>query len=502
VRLDKFLIDVCKQSFVHAGGFVSDCLRNKQRIGSAAMHKEIDELIKKTAARVRARDFVWAVGISAGVGLATLAIGGVAKWDLVLIAWVAFMAALAVRYRLSSGRVWAEPIQSIVEMSLNAKQAEIADLQIARGVAQALPEPLFILGTDGVVEHANPAAEELVGSKEIEGRHFAAVLRSPDVFEAAESVLKTRTAQTVDFITTGAVQRSCRAYVAPLDMGANTPDLHRNRSLVFIWDLTSERRLEEMRVDFIASASHELRTPLASLLGFIETMKGHAKEDPEAREKFLSIMQAQAERMQRLVADLMSLSRIELNEHVPPRDVVDLADIASDVVESHVPLFDQAGAIVDFINDAALPTAIAGDRDEVFQAIQNLLDNAVKYGGDPALIKVRVGRGAAPPLVEEGEPGHRAGDSAAQTAGRLGVQIDDLVFVQIRDFGPGIERADLPRLTERFYRVNIERSRKSGGTGLGLAIVKHVLNRHQGGFQIESRLAGGTAFNCYFLASR
>lgn len=459
------------------------------------MQDDLKELITKTAARVRLRDFTWAVGISAGVGLTMLA-SGLARWEFVLIAWVAFLAALAVRYRFSSGRVWARPIQSIVESGLSAQQAEIANLQIARGVAQALPEPLFILDTDGIVEHANPAAEDLVGSKEIEGRHFAAVLRSPDVFEAAESVLRTHEPQTVDFMTTGAIERSCRAFVAPL--GA---DGARTRSLVFIRDLTSERRLEQMRADFIASASHELRTPLASLLGFIETMKDHAKDDPEAQERFLPIMQAQAERMQRLVADLMSLSRIELNEHVPPRDLLNLADIANDVVDSFSPLFNQAGAIVDFINDAAEPPMIRGERDQVFQAIQNLLDNAVKYGGDPALIKVRVGRGAAPPLAEEGEPGHRAGDSAAQTASRLGVQIDDLVYVQIRDFGPGVERAVLPRLTERFYRVNVERSRKSGGTGLGLAIVKHVLNRHQGGFQIESRLAGGTAFNCYFLAS-
>ncbi len=467
------------------------------------MQHELDDLIRKTAARVRARDFIWAVGISAGIGLVMFVVGGVVRWDIVLIAWVVFMAALGVRYRFSSGRVWSEPIARVVDISLHAQRAEIADLQIAHGVAQALPEPLFILDADGVVEHANPAAEKLVGSKEIEGRHFAAVLRSPDVFEAAESVLKSREALTVDFTTAGAVERSCRAYVAPLEIGDDAaPNLRRHRSLVFIRDLTSERRLEQMRVDFIASASHELRTPLASLLGFIETMKGHAKDDPEAREKFLSIMQSQAERMQRLVADLMSLSRIELNEHVPPRTVVDLADIARDVVDSHVPLFDQAGAIVDFTNEAQRTTEIRGDRDEIFQAIQNLLDNAVKYGGDPALIKVRVGSGAAPSLAGKGEAGHRAGDSAAQTASRLGVQIEDLVYIQIRDFGPGIERADLPRLTERFYRVNLEHSRKTGGTGLGLAIVKHVINRHQGGFQIESRLAGGTAFNCYFLASR
>lgn len=463
------------------------------------MQDDLASLIRNTAAQVRARDFMWAAGISAGVGGALVAMQ-VADWRIALLAWVSFMAALAVRYSFSSGRVWAAPVQRIVETELNAQEAEMARLRMAQGVARALPEPLFILDADGVVEHANPAALELVGLTEVEGRHFASVLRAPNVFEAAENVLATNESHTVEFTTTGGVERTCRAYITPIDAGGgavgNAP-----RALVFIRDLTSERRVEQMRADFIASASHELRTPLASLLGFIETLRGHAKDDPEAREKFLSVMQSQAERMQRLVADLMSLSRIELNEHVPPRQRVDLAEIAKDVIDSLSPLFEAAGAIVDFTQDTDEPAYIRADRDEIFQAIQNLIDNAVKYGGEPAMVKIRVGRGAAPTPFTDGQPAHRAGDSAEQVAARIGVGVDDLVFIQVRDFGPGIERADLPRLTERFYRVNVERSRKSGGTGLGLAIVKHIMNRHKGGFQIESRLAGGAAFACHFRSA-
>ena len=461
------------------------------------MQEEIAALIKNTAAQVRGRDFLWTAGISAGVGGAVL-LGSSADWRVALFAWVAFLGALAVRYRFSSGRAWAQPVQRIVDIELSAQRAELANLRIARGVAMALPEPLFILDNDGIVEHANPAAESLTGLKNIEGRHFASVLRAPDVFEAAEAVLETRESKTVDFTTTGSVELSCRAFVAPMRTDDGETPTPARRSLVFIRDLTSERRLEQMRADFIASASHELRTPIASLLGFIETLRGHARTDPEAQEKFLTIMQAQAERMQRLVADLMSLSRIELNEHVPPKDIIDLGSVAGDVVDSFEPLFEQKGAIVDIVADENLSAHITGDRDEIFQAIQNLLDNAVKYGGDPAMIKVRVGVGAAPPVANEGEPSQRAGDSANQLAARLGLSVNDLIYVQIRDFGPGIARADLPRLTERFYRVNVERSRKSGGTGLGLAIVKHIINRHKGGFQIESMMAGGTAFNCYF----
>ena len=449
---------------------------------------------------MRARDFLWTAGISAGVGAVVLS-NNLTDWRIVVLAWLSFLAALAVRYQFSSGRAWAQPVERVVETELNVQQAELSESRIARGVAQSLPEPLFILDSDGIVEHANPAAEEFVGSKSIEGRHFAAVLRAPDVFEACEAVVENGEAQTVEFVTTGSIERTCRAFIARLGQASSDAGASKTRSLVFIRDLTSERRLEQMRADFIASASHELRTPLSSLIGFIETMKGHAKDDPAAKDKFLNIMQSQAERMQRLVSDLMSLSRIELNEHVPPKDKIDLSQIADDVIESLSPLFEKAEAIIDVTHDPDAAPLIQGERDEVFQAVQNLLDNAVKYGGDPPMIKLRVGRGAPPPLSVGGEPGHKAGDSAEQTAARLGVPIDDLVYLQIRDFGPGIERADLPRLTERFYRVNIERSRKSGGTGLGLAIVKHIVNRHKGGFQIESRLAGGTAFNCSFLAA-
>ncbi|WP_411819359.1 ATP-binding protein [Hyphococcus formosus] len=461
------------------------------------MQNNLATLIRNTAARVRSRDFMWAIGISAGVCVA-LIIAQLADWRLAVLAWAAFLAALSVRYRFSSGRVWAAPVQRIIETELSAQKAELARLRMAQGVARALPEPLFILDADGMVEHANPAALDLVGMTEASGRHFASVLRAPSVFEAAENVITTNEPVTVEFTTIGGVERTCRAHITPIETGDDEP----NRALVFIRDLTSELRVEQMRADFIASASHELRTPLASVLGFIETLRGPAKDDPEAHDKFLSVMQAQAERMQRLVADLMSLSRIELNEHVPPRQSLDLAEVTKDVIESLTPLFEASEAIVDFTKETDQPTDIRADHDEVFQAIQNLVDNGVKYGGEPPMVKVKVGRGAAPTPFKDGPPAHRAGDSAEQVAARLGVPVDDLVYVQVRDFGVGIERSDLPRLTERFYRVSVERSRKSGGTGLGLAIVKHIMNRHKGGFQIESRPANGASFTCHFHAAK
>ncbi|MEQ8177432.1 MAG: ATP-binding protein [Amphiplicatus sp.] len=464
------------------------------------MEDDLATTIRNTAARVRARDFSWAVAIAAGIGavvvLAADFIDALSRWQLGILVFVAYVSALAVRYRFSSGRLWAEPVQRVIDAEIGAREAELSTLRLARGVAQVLPEPIFILDGDAIIDLANPAAEEFTGAKAVEGRHIAAVLRAPSVLEAAEAVSGGKPAHTVEFVTGGGgVERSCRAFVAPIDDPKSG-----KRILVFIRDLTSERRLEQMRADFIASASHELRTPLASLLGFIETLRGPAKSDAEATDRFLGIMQAQAERMQRLVADLMSLSRIELHEHVPPSGKANVADIARDVIEGIGPLLDQSGAIVDFEQDGDGPFDIQGDADEVTQAVQNLVDNALKYGGDPALVKVRVGRGPAPTLASDGEIAHRAGDSAAQIAARRMIDPGELVYVQVRDFGAGIERADLPRLTERFYRVNLERSRKTGGTGLGLAIVKHIVNRHKGGLQLESRLAAGTVFTCYFRA--
>jgi two-component system phosphate regulon sensor histidine kinase PhoR len=456
---------------------------------------KLASLIRRAAADVRARDFLWSSAIAAGIAVMIIVSGVASNLWLPVAAWGAFLAALGVRYWMSSGREWARPVERVVQNEISAKETELSTLRLARGVAQALPEPLFILDAGGIIEHANPAAEEFIGVKGLEGRHFAAALRAPNVFEAAEAVSAGEGPRAVEFTTSGAVERHCRAFVAPV--GDARPV---DRVLVYVRDLTGERRVEQMRADFIASASHELRTPLASLLGFIETMKGHAKDDPEARERFLSIMQAQAERMQRLVSDLMSLSRIELHEHVPPRDVVDVAAVAEDVIDSLRPVLDRSKAIVDFENLSGSSLPVVGEHDELFQAVQNLIDNALKYGGEPAMIKVKVGRGAAPSISEGGDVAHRAGDGAAQIAARLGVPVEEIVFMQVRDFGPGIERSDLPRLTERFYRVSIERSKKTGGTGLGLAIVKHIMNRHRGGLQVESRMAGGTAFTCYLPA--
>ncbi len=456
---------------------------------------DLANLIRQTADRVRLRDFLWGFSISIGIVLVLVISETVTPRTGVLVA-VVFLIGFAIRYRLSAGRLWAEPIQRIIKAELGEEEAELAALRLARKIAQVLPEPLLLLERDGTVVSTNTAAEKFINRTDAEGRHLASVLRAAPVFDTFDMVALENRPRIVDFEMTGSVNRFCRAYVAPLDQASED-----ERILLMIHDLTTEHRIEQMRVDFIAAASHELRTPLASLVGYIETLRGPAKSDPEAQKRFLKIMQKQAERMQRLVSDLMSLSKIELNEHIAPVSIVDLRDIVEEVMDGLRPLIEKSEADVSLVIDEGLAMPVRADRDEILQAAQNLIHNAVKYGGEPPRITIRLGYGEAPGLTPQPEAFERTGDSAIQTAARLGLEVEGLAFVQVRDHGPGIDRSDLPRLTERFYRVNIERSRKSGGTGLGLAIVKHIVNRHKGGLQVESRAGVGTAFTCYLASA-
>jgi two-component system phosphate regulon sensor histidine kinase PhoR len=233
--------------------------------------------------------------------------------------------------------------------------------------------------------------------------------------------------------------------------------------LMTFHDLTPLRRVEEMRADFVANASHELRTPLAALSGFIDTLQGPAKEDAKARERFLGIMQAQAKRMARLIDDLMSLSRIELSLHLQPQAVIDLAGVVDTARDLLSPLAGEQGIAIDIKREAPA-LKVRGDRDELLRVFENLIENALKYGASGKRVEVTL-------RAEAGE-----------------------ALIGVRDFGPGIAPEHLPRLTERFYRVDTERSRQQGGTGLGLALVKHILARHRGRLTIESRPGEGALF--------
>lgn len=370
---------------------------------------------------------------------------------------------------------------------------EIARLNRYSALLDSLPQPVMLLDGEDRIDVANAAARRLFGAG-VEGASMTAVIRAPRALEVLSEVRQDRQPREAEFVLTARDNLNALFYAAPLDPQNDAPDAD---MLVMVRDRTEQKKLERMRTDFIANVSHELRTPLASILGFIETLQGHAREDPDARERFLKIMQAQTERMLRLVQDLVSLSALELNERRLPQDKVDLCEVAETVAEMMTPVArGHGGVLTSELGVRAAP--ITGDRDQLVQVMQNLIDNALKYGGDagegPSRVRVCVGRGAG--LAFEGA--HKSGDSPEQVAVRADCRPEDLIYVRVRDEGEGIALTDLPRLTERFYRIDVERSRSKGGTGLGLAIVKHIVGRHRGGILVESSEGEGAAFTCYF----
>jgi two-component system phosphate regulon sensor histidine kinase PhoR len=288
-------------------------------------------------------------------------------------------------------------------------------------------------------------------------------LRAPDVIDARRRVMASGEAETVQWGERVPVERLFEVCVAPLTASDGTVVA----TLLTLRDQTEARRVERLRVDFIANASHELRTPLASLVGFIETLQGSAHDDPKARDRFLAIMREQGRRMARLIEDLLSLSRIEQKQHLRPETLVDMAQTTRGVVDALTPLARDLGVEVRF--SGAEPVMVAGDRDELLRVAENLIENAIKYG-------VRVNSDAAG-IVD-------VTVSATEKEGSL----------IVRDYGHGIAPEHLPRLTERFYRVDATQSRAKNGTGLGLAIVKHILTRHRGRLTITSRVNQGSSF--------
>jgi len=324
-------------------------------------------------------------------------------------------------------------------------------------VIAALPDAVILLDRDSRVVAFNPPARAIAPSL-ARGTALALALRVPEIVAAVREVEATGEARRIEYSERVPIDRWFAVHVAPV-----APEL----KLLAFQDLTPLRRVEEMRADFVANASHELRTPLAALSGFIDTLLGPAREDVAARERFLLIMRQQAQRMARLIGDLLSLSRVELNEHLPPDTPLDLVPIVRQVADGLQTLArDREVEIQIALPDE--PFIVAGDRDELTRAYENLIENALKYGASGK--KIEIGFSRAPGV---------AGPEAV---------------VRVRDFGPGIPAEHLPRLTERFYRIDVGHSRAEGGTGLGLALVKHILIRHRGRLLIESTPGQGATF--------
>jgi two-component system phosphate regulon sensor histidine kinase PhoR len=341
-----------------------------------------------------------------------------------------------------------------------------------RAVLDAVPDPIFALGGAGTIIHVNPAAQELHANVRIGGQP-SLLTRDPEFLQAIDEVVDDGRQRTVEVQERVPIDRRVRITLTALpepdvEMAAGIGSLASSpRVIIVLHDLTEQDRLGRMRVDFVANASHELRTPLASLVGFIETLQGRASDDQVARARFLGIMSQQAARMSRLVEDLLSLSRVEMREHLPPRTAIDLNETVAVAIQALEPVARAAGSALT-LTPCEGPAIVLGETDEIVQVVQNLVQNALKYGQPGGAIDVTVHRLRQGPTMR--------------------------LAVAVRDHGPGIAPDHLPRLTERFYRVNAKSSREKGGTGLGLAIVKHIANRHRGELRIASELGQGSTF--------
>jgi two-component system phosphate regulon sensor histidine kinase PhoR len=404
----------------------------------------------------------WVLAVALAIILIIAAIGRLSLLEALLAIVVVLAAALV---RLPGPR----PVPAAAPEKAPIVSSRVpfrVDPQLA-AVVGALPGPALLVDRRGTILVGNEAAVVSLGPVR-RGEPISFTVRAPEVIEALRAAGNDGEVRRVEFIERVPVERTFEAHIVPIAFdhavdAARPPDVF----LLTFNDLTHQRRLDRMRADFVANASHELRTPLASLSGFIETLQGPARADPAARDRFLAIMVEQARRMSRLIDDLLSLSRVELNEHLRPQTVVDLVPIVGHVCDTLSPLARERGLELLVKRDAA-QLVVEGERDELIRLFENLVENALKYGASGKRVEVTL---------------------AADLAANGGEAV-----VTVRDFGPGIAPEHLPRLTERFYRIDVETSRAEGGTGLGLAIVKHILARHRGRLAVDSELGKGATF--------
>jgi two-component system phosphate regulon sensor histidine kinase PhoR len=394
------------------------------------------------------------------LALAALVVFGELSAARALVVFGCIAAAAMVPWRLHGAVASREDVRGVNPVESQAVSAVVA----------GMPDPAILLDRAGRVIHLNMAAAQLAPAlRRNELAQFA--LRSPEIITALREAIATTEPRRATYLDHVPVDRWMELIITPVPVPTAFGGTDKCMLMTF-HDQTPLRRVEEMRADFVANASHELRTPLAALSGFIDTLQGPAKDDPKARERFLGIMHAQATRMARLIDDLLSLSRVELSAHVRPDTLVDIVPIIRQVSDGLEPLAQERQVVVE-IDLPETPVAIAGDREELLRVFENLIENALKYGASGGRVIVSLNAAVS-------------GESTPE------------IRVMVRDFGPGIAPEHLPRLTERFYRVDIGDSRSQGGTGLGLSLVKHILNRHRGRLLIESVPRNGATFTACF----
>lgn len=402
--------------------------------------------------------------------------------------WAALLGLLALLCALAAA-FWLRPRprKPAMEAMPPVAQAQMRDLV---PLLEALPEPALVIDREGRIAGSNAAVRKQL-EFEASGLRLSAILRHPELLDGAQAAAEDGRGSTVEYQPAGSLEEHFRVYFSPLVWGGQTA------ALMVFHDQTSRVATERMRSDFLANASHELRTPVATLSLLLETLSGPAREDAEASAKFMGLMANQVDRMRRLVDDLLALSRIELNEHVPPVGEIGLDGAAKEAVDALTLVARERGVALELCVSGIDPL-VKGEHFQLQQVLQNLIDNAIKYSpAQEGKVRVEIG-------IAKGR--EQALDLAGRRwpdAGRIALLMpppgagEQFAYVRVSDNGRGIARRYLPRLTERFYRVDPDSRSEKIGTGLGLAIVKHIMNRHRGGFCVESVVGQGSAFAIY-----
>ena len=442
----------------------------------------------RRATTLRVRDFVVLVSCFAAVLVLLLVTGSIGLIEAV----VGLVAAGTVAAAYYVGSATILPASAAVD----GVPASIVPGPSAASIPlKALPLPAFEIDLDERIVAFNAEAEDILRLDNRVRPRASTVIRSPALLSAIAKAIHTQSSAPQAVDVDAGPNETWRAHISRPPAA--------ERILIVLEDLTPLRRAARSRSDFIANASHELRTPLTALSGFIETMRGPARDDPESWGRFLDIMAVESERMSRLISDLLSLSRIESSEQVAPRDQEDMQDIMASGAAALEGLADERGVRLD-VSGTDEPLPVIGNRDELIQVVENLISNAIKYCRPEGTVRVTYGLAANPgdaraKAGQAWEDGERM--TLLQSITRPGPG-EPAVWVRVEDEGPGIEREHLPRLGERFYRTDQSRGGKITGTGLGLAIVKHIMAHHRGGMAVETRLGKGAAFGVWLPALR
>lgn len=428
----------------------------------------------------RARDFIVLTLGGAGLLALLMASGALGPVEGLMAVVVLFAGAMA----YFVGSIPPEPareIRTTEQVSATPSETPI------KALIRALPFPAFYINAEKRIEIANQRVHEIFRVPNPEGALKSVVIRQPDLLSATDRVAMTGAGERVEFIF-GEADELWLAHLTP------GPDQH--SVFVVLEDRTAVHRAERARADFLANASHELRTPLTALAGFIETMRGPARNDRDSWDGFLEIMHQQTDRMRHLVSDLLSLSRIEFSEHRAPDTVIDLSEVLKETILSLQPIAAERSIQLDLSgSDKEIP--ITAKWDEIAQVVQNLVSNALKYSPEGSRVLVTTGMASAMTDGARLAQGDRPGASRAVLLQPRASTEVPAAWLSVQDEGHGISRQHLSRLGERFYRVDESRSASIEGTGLGLAIVKHIMARHRGGLVVASKEDEGATFGVW-----